>query len=168
MTDETTGPAAAPQPAVHAGASHSGTAAKAVAAIPVPPGQALLVARFPHMDTAKSVYDDLRSAETKGVAAIHRVLVANADDKGAIHIQKLTAHTSHSGYAWGGVHGAEKRAVEDELASILAPGTSGMVILVDITSLDYVTSAVPHATLVKSVPVDDGAMDQAAGGASAG
>jgi len=44
--------------------------------------------------------------------------------------------------------------VAAELASVITPGTSGIVALVAITAVDAVTKAIPQAKAVKSVPVD--------------
>ena len=48
-----------------------------------------------------------------------------------------------------------KSEVADELASVIAPGTSGIVALVNITAVDAVTATIPDAKVVKSAPVDD-------------
>jgi uncharacterized membrane protein len=67
-----------------------------------------------------------------------------------------------------------KSEVADELASVIVPGTSGIVALVDITALDAVTATIPEAKVVKSAPVDDATADavkqaaHAAGDPSAG
>jgi uncharacterized membrane protein len=47
-----------------------------------------------------------------------------------------------------------KSEVADELASVIAPGTSGIVALVNITAVDAVTATIPDAKVVKSAPVD--------------
>ena len=114
------------------------------------------------------------------------VLVANADEQGKVHIQKMTDHTTRNGFAWGAVGGAviglifpptilvgaaavgiagavvgkagnvlKKSKVADELATVITPGTSGIVALVDITAVEKVTQAIPEASEVKAVPVDD-------------
>jgi uncharacterized membrane protein len=49
----------------------------------------------------------------------------------------------------------KKSAVSDELASVIAPGTSGIVALVAITAVDAVKQTIPQAKVVKSAPVDD-------------
>ena len=67
-----------------------------------------------------------------------------------------------------------KSEVADELASVIAPGTSGIVALVAITAVDAVTQTIPDAKVVKSAPVDDATAAavkqaaQAAGDPSAG
>jgi len=48
-----------------------------------------------------------------------------------------------------------KSEVADELASVIAPGTSGIVALVNITAVDAVKQTIPDAKVVKSAPVDD-------------
>ncbi len=48
-----------------------------------------------------------------------------------------------------------KSDVADELASVIAPGTSGIVALVSITAVDAVKQAIPDAKVVKSAPVSD-------------
>jgi uncharacterized membrane protein len=68
----------------------------------------------------------------------------------------------------------KKGAVADELASVITPGTSGIVALVAITAVDAVKETIPEATAVKTVPVDDETADavkeaaKAAGAESAG
>ena len=47
-----------------------------------------------------------------------------------------------------------KSEVADELASVITPGTSGIVALVAITAVDAVTATIPQAKVVKSAPVD--------------
>jgi uncharacterized membrane protein len=159
---------------------------QAEAAIAVQGKEAVLVARFADMDTAKLAYDTLRDAEARGSIDIDGVLVANADEQGKVHIQKMTDHTTRNGFAWGAVGGAviglifpptilvgaaavgiagavvgkagnvlKKSKVADELATVITPGTSGIVALVDITAVEKVTQAIPEASEVKAVPVDD-------------
>jgi uncharacterized membrane protein len=71
-------------------------------------------------------------------------------------------------------HTMMKSEVADELASVIAPGTSGIVALVEVTAVDAVTQTIPEAKVVKSAPVDDATADavkqaaKAAGDASAG
>jgi uncharacterized membrane protein len=48
-----------------------------------------------------------------------------------------------------------KSEVADELASVITPGTSGIVALVEITAVDAVKATIPQATVVKSAPVND-------------
>ena len=48
-----------------------------------------------------------------------------------------------------------KSGVADELAGVIAPGTSGIVALVSITAVDAVKATIPDAKVVKSAPVDD-------------
>jgi len=45
-----------------------------------------------------------------------------------------------------------KSEVADELASVIAPGTSGIVALVNITAVDAVKQTIPDAKVVKSAP----------------
>jgi uncharacterized membrane protein len=159
---------------------------EAEAAIAVQGKEAVLVARFADMDTAKMAYNALREAEARGSIDIDGVLVANADEQGKVHIQKMTDHTTRKGFAWGAVGGAviglifpptilvgaaavgiagavvgkagnvlKKSKVADELATVITPGTSGIVALVDINAVDKVTQTIPEASEVKAVPVDD-------------
>jgi uncharacterized membrane protein len=159
---------------------------QAEAAIAVQGTAAVLVARFADTDTAKMAYDTLRDAEARGSIDIDGVLVANADEQGKVHIQKMTDHTTRNGFAWGAVGGAviglifpptilvgaaavgiagavvgkagnvlKKSKVADELATVITPGTSGIVALVDITAVEKVTQAIPEASEVRAVPVDD-------------
>jgi uncharacterized membrane protein len=60
-----------------------------------------------------------------------------------------------AGAAVGKVGNELKRSeVADELASVIAPGTSGIVALVAITAVDAVKQTIPQAKVVKSAPVD--------------
>jgi len=208
MTDETTTPAAAPDQPVDAAVGvvtdEYGTV-QAAGGIAVQGNQALIVAQFADMDSAKNAYYALQDAEISRAIDIYGVLVANADYQGKIHIQKMTDHKTRNGFLWGAVGGAViglifpptiiagavgvglagaavgkagnvlmKSEVADELASVIAPGTSGIVALVAITAVDAVTQTIPDAKVVKSAPVDDATADavkqaaHAAGDPSAG
>ena len=206
MTDGTKDAAAAQPPVdtvVAVAADDAGI--EAVAGIQVQGNQALLVAQFADMDSAKNAYYALVDAEAKRAIDIQGVLVANADYQGKIHIQKMTDHTTRTGLKWGLIGGAiiglifpptiiagavgvgiagaavgkagnviKKSAVADELAPVIAPGTSGIVALVALTAVDAVTQAIPDAKVVKSAPVDAETADavvqaaKASGDASAG
>jgi uncharacterized membrane protein len=207
MTDETTTTGAAPEQPVDAAVVVAGDDAgiEAVAAIAVQGNQAVIVAQFADMDSAKAAYYALLDAEATRAVDIYGVLVANADFQGKVHIQKMTDHKTRNGFLWGAVGGAViglifpptiiagavgvglagaavgkagnvlmKSEVADELASVIAPGTSGIVALVAITAVDAVTQTIPDAKVVKSAPVDDATADavkqaaQAAGDPSAG
>ena len=206
MTDQTKD-TAAPQPPVDTVVAVAGDEAgiQAVAGISVQGDQALLVAQFADMDSAKTAYYALVDAEAKRAIDIQGVLVANADYQGKIHIQKMTDHTTRTGLKWGLIGGAviglifpptiiagavgagiagaavgkagnvlKKSAVADELATVIAPGTSGIVALVAITAVDAVKQTIPDAKVVKSAPVDAETADavvkaaKASGDASAG
>ena len=206
MTDGTkdTAPAQPPVDTVVAVAGDD-AGIEAVAGIQVQGNQALLVAQFADMDSAKNAYYALVDAESKRAIDIQGVLVANADYQGKIHIQKMTDHTTRTGLKWGLIGGAiiglifpptiiagavgvgiagaavgkagnvlKKSAVADDLATVIAPGTSGIVALVALTAVDAVTQAIPDAKVVKSAPVDAETADavvkaaKASGDASAG
>ena len=176
---------------------------QALGAVAVQGNQAIVVAQFADMDSAKAAYYALLDAEVKRAVDIDGVLVANADYQGKVHIQKMTDHKTRNGFLWGAVGGAViglifpptilagavavgvagaavgkagnvlmKSDVADELASVIAPGTSGIVALVSITAVDAVEATIPDAKVVKSAPVSDetaAAVKQAAkaGGSSA-
>ena len=78
----------------------------AVAGIAVQGNQALIVAQFADMDSAKAAYEALIDAEVNRALDIDGVLVANADYEGKIHIQKMTDHKTRNGFLWGAVGGA--------------------------------------------------------------
>ena len=108
MTDQTKDTAAA-QPAVDTRrwrwpATTAGI--QALAGIAVQGDQALIVAQFADMDSAKAAYYALVDAEAKRAIDIQGVLVANADYQGKIHIQKMTDHTTRNGLKWGAIAGA--------------------------------------------------------------
>ncbi len=159
---------------------------QAVAGIAVQGNQALIVAQFADMDSAKAAYYALVDAEAKRAIDIDGVLVANADYQGKVHIQKMTDHKTRTGFVWGAVAARPsasssrrrsspapstrasrgppsarrgnvmmKSGVAEELAAVIAPGTSGIVALVSLTAVDAVKATIPDAKVVKSAPVDD-------------
>ena len=108
MTDETKDTAATPDQPVDAAVAAVGDDAgvEAVAGIAVQGNQALVVAQFADMDSAKAAYYALVDAEVKRAIDIDGVLVANADYQGKVHIQKMTDHKTRNGFLWGAVGGA--------------------------------------------------------------
>ena len=163
---------------------------KPLAGIAVQGNQAIVVAQFADMESAKNAYYALVEAEVNRAIDIDGVLVANADYQGKVHIQKMTDHKTRNGFLWGAVGGAViglifpptilagavyagaagaaigkarnvmmKSDVADELASVIAPGTSGIVALVSITAVDAVEATIPDAKVVKSAPVSDETAD---------
>jgi uncharacterized membrane protein len=203
MTDETKAAAAQPEQPVDAAVVMAGD--DALVGIAVQGNEAVVVAQFADMDSAKAAYNALLDAEAKRAIDIDGVLVANADYQGKVHIQKMTDHKTRNGFLWGAVGGAViglifpptilagavgigiagaavgkagnvlmKSEVADELASVIAPGTSGIVALVSITAVDAVKATIPDAKVVKSAPVSDETADalkkaaKAAGDTSAG
>ena len=187
MTDETKDAAAADQPVDAAVVAVGDEAARWSRGNPGLQGnQAVIVAQFADMDSAKNAYYALVDAEANRANDIAAVLVANADYQGKVHIQKMTDHKTRTGFVWGAVAGAAiglifpptilagavyagvagaaigkarnvmmKSGVAEELAGVIAPGTSGIVALVSITAVDAVKSTIPDAKVVKSAPVDD-------------
>jgi len=207
MTDQTKNATETPDQPVDVAVAAVGDdlGVDAVAGIAVQGNQALIVAQFADMDSAKAAYEALIDAEVNRALDIDGVLVANADYQGKIHIQKMTDHTTRTGLKWGLIGGAiiglifpptiiagavgvgiagaavgkagnvlKKSAVADDLATVIAPGTSGIVALVALTAVDAVTQAIPDAKVVKSAPVDAETADavvqaaKASGDASAG
>ena len=77
-----------------------------MAGIAVQGNQALMVAQFADMDSAKNAYYALVDAEAKRAIDIDGVLVANADYQGKVNIQKMTDHKTRNGFVWGAVAGA--------------------------------------------------------------
>ncbi len=188
MTDETKTEAAQPEQPIDAAVVMADE--DALVAIAVQGNEAIVVAQFADMDSAKAAYNLLLDAESKKAIDIDGVLVANADYEGKVHIQKMTDHKTRYGFLWGAVGGAViglifpptilagavgvgiagaaigkagnvlfKSKVAEELASVIAPGTSGIVALVAITAVDAVKAALPDATVVKSAPVSDETAD---------
>jgi uncharacterized membrane protein len=117
MSDETTTtPAAATDEVVVV----SGTVADeqgvlAEGAIAVEGDHALVVARFANRDAAMAIYENLLMAEIDGSLHIDGVLVVDADDKGRLHVQKMTDHSTRTGLKWGIVGGV--------VAGIFLPAT---------------------------------------------
>lgn len=52
-----------------------------------------------------AIYDRLVLAEIEGGLDIDGVLVVKADEKGKLHVQKMTEHSTRTGLAWGIVGG---------------------------------------------------------------
>ena len=164
MTDETKDTAAAPDQPIDAAvgvvADDYGNV-QALTGVAVQGNQAVIVAQFADMDSAKNAYYALVDAEANRAIDIAAVLVANADYQGKVHIQKMTDHKTRNGFLWGAAAGAViglifppailgaavgvgiagaavgkagnvmmKSEVADELASVITPGTSGIVALV--------------------------------------
>ena len=116
MTDEKTTPAAATDDVVVVAAQVSDDqGVLAEGAIAVEGNNALIVARFADPTAAAAVYDRLRQGEAEGAFEIDGVLVVKADDKGQIHIQKMTEHSTRKGLKWGIVGGV--------VAGIFLPAT---------------------------------------------
>ena len=60
----------------------------------------------------------------------------------------------------GGVAGKignqlKKGQVAAELASVITPGTSGIIAVLDLSAIDKVKATIPESKVVKAVPVDD-------------
>ena len=108
MTDETKNATATPDQPVDVAVAAAGDdlGVDAVAGIAVQGNQALIVAQFADMDSAKAAYEALIDAEVNRALDIDGVLVANADYQGKIHIQKMTDHKTRNGFLWGAVGGA--------------------------------------------------------------
>jgi uncharacterized membrane protein len=112
MTDETT-----PQDdlVVAAGQIADEQGVLAEAAVAAQGDHALLVARFADPTLAMAAYDLLLDAEIAEELEIDGVLVVNADDKGRLHVQKMTDHSTRKGLKWGIVGGV--------VAGIFLPAT---------------------------------------------
>ncbi len=76
---------------------------------------ALVVARFADPTLAMSAYDDLIDAEVAGFLEVDGVLVVKADEKGRLHVQKMTDHSTRTGLKWGIVGGV--------VAAVFLPAT---------------------------------------------
>ena len=75
----------------------------------------LVVARFADPTLAMSAYDDLIDAEVAGFLEVDGVLVVKADEKGRLHVQKMTDHSTRTGLKWGIVGGV--------VAAVFLPAT---------------------------------------------
>ena len=131
MADETKNPTPQDQEptVIVAGAVGDETGVKAAGAIAVQGDAALLVAEFADMDAAKETYEALREAEKQKRFDIDGVLVVNADAEGKIHVQKMTDHTTRTGFAWGAVAGVVLGVIfpPSILASAATLGVAGAV-----------------------------------------
>ena len=105
------------------------TGVKAAAAIAIEGDAALLIAQFADMDAAKRTYEALREAESQQRISIDGVLVVNADAEGKIHVQKMTDHTTRTGFAWGAVAGVVLGVIfpPSILASAATLGAAGAI-----------------------------------------
>jgi uncharacterized membrane protein len=105
------------------------TGTKAAAAIAIRGDSALLVAEFADMDAAKATYESLRQAESKEGFDIEGVLVVKADEEGKIHVQKMTDHTTRTGFKWGAVAGVVVGVIfpPSILASAATLGAAGAI-----------------------------------------
>ena len=113
MTDPTTTPA--DDTVVVAGQVADDKGVLAEGAIAVEGDHALIVARFADTQSAIAIYDKLLTAEIDGSLHLAGVRVANADEDGRIHIQKMTEHSTRKGLKWGIVGGV--------IAGIFLPAT---------------------------------------------
>ena len=119
MTEQQTTPATTP-----AGADDTTVVAAQVAddqgvlaegAVAAQGDQTLIVARFANPTLAMATYDDLIDAEVAGLLMVEGVLVVKADDKGKLHVQKMTDHSTRTGLKWGIVGGV--------VAAVFLPAT---------------------------------------------
>jgi uncharacterized membrane protein len=184
MTDETAKPT--DDVVVVAGQIADDQGVIAEAAIAAEGDHALIVARFADPTLAMAMYDVLLDAEIAEELEIDGVLVVNADDKGKLHVQKMTDHSTRKGLKWGivggvvagiflpatiiggaialGVAGAaagkarnlyHRVEVEEALAGVITPGTSGILALVSGWAAEAVAKKMSNAQEVKTVPVDE-------------
>jgi uncharacterized membrane protein len=132
MTDETKNTAPVPDAPVDVAVAAVGDeyGVEAVAGIAVQGDQAVMVAQFADMDSAKAAYYALLDAEAKRAIDIDGVLVANADYQGKIHIQKMTDHKTRNGFLWGAVGGAVIGLIFPPtiLAGAVAVGVAGAAV----------------------------------------
>jgi uncharacterized membrane protein len=105
------------------------TGVKAAGVLAVEGDAALLIAQFADMDAAKRTYEDLRQAESQQRFSIDGVLVVNSDADGKIHVQKMTDHTTRTGFAWGAVAGVVLGVIfpPSVLASAATLGAAGAI-----------------------------------------
>lgn len=184
MTDETAKPT--DDVVVVAGQIADDQGVVAEAAIAAEGDHALIVARFADPTLAMAMYDVLLDAEIAEELEIDGVLVVNADEKGKLHVQKMTDHSTRKGLKWGivggvvagiflpatiiggaialGVAGAaagkarnlyHRVEVEEELAGVITPGTSGILALVSGWAAEAIAKKMTNAQEVKTVPVDE-------------
>lgn len=184
MTDETTTPDDDMVVVTGQIADEQGVLAEA--AIAAQGDHALLVARFADPTLAMATYETLLDAEIAEELEIDGVLVVNADEKGRLHVQKMTDHSTRKGLKWGIVGGVvagiflpatiiggavalgavgatagkarnlyHRVEVEEELAGVITPGTSGILALVSGRAAEAVAKKLTAAEEVKTVPVDE-------------
>jgi uncharacterized membrane protein len=131
MADESKNPTPEGEEHVYVAAAAVGdeTGVKAAGAIAVEGDAALLIAQFADMDAAKQTYQALRQAESQRRFDIDSVLVVNADAEGKIHVQKMTDHTTRTGFAWGAVAGVVLGVIfpPSILASAATLGAAGAI-----------------------------------------
>jgi uncharacterized membrane protein len=120
MTDQTPVPAGTPaegdvETVVVAAQVADDQGVLAEGAIAVQGDHALIVARFADQVSAAQMYDELVEMEVAQEIEIDGVLVVKADDKGQLHVQHMTDHSTRTGLKWGVVGGA--------VAAIFLPAT---------------------------------------------
>ena len=129
MTDDKQNPSSDAQEPILVASAVVGdeTGVKAAGAIAIEGDSALIIAQFADMNSAKQTYEALRQAESQRAFDIDSVLVVNSDAEGKIHVQKMTDHTTRTGFAWGAVAGVVLGVIfpPSILASAAAVGIAG-------------------------------------------
>jgi uncharacterized membrane protein len=116
MTDEkTASPEATDDMRVVAAQVADGTGVLAEGAVAAEGEHALIVARFGDDSAAMAKYQILLLDELAGSIHIDGVLVVKADEKGKLHVQKMTDHSTRTGLKWGIVGGV--------VAAVFLPAT---------------------------------------------
>jgi uncharacterized membrane protein len=98
----------------------------AVGAIETDYANTVMVAAFAHPEAANAAYLSLLDASIKGVLRIDGALTFHTDAEGKVHVDKLTEHSTKSGFKWGAVAGFVLGAIFPP--TLLASTVAGSVV----------------------------------------
>lgn len=94
-----------PHGATMVGAVGTEEGVAAVGAIDTDYANTVMVAAFAHPEAANAAYVGLVDAAIQGQLRIDGVLTFHTDEDGKVHVDKLTEHSTKSGFKWGTILG---------------------------------------------------------------
>lgn len=145
----------------------------------------LVVGQFPTDEEAQTAYATLEDIEQSTSLRIDAVVIASADEEGAIKLHQATEHSTKTGLKWGVVGGvvlgvifppsilasavgvgvvgsvlgkirnlSHRSKLKDELAGVIAPGTTGLIVLAEDTAVVEIEKALAKADRIVTKAVD--------------
>jgi uncharacterized membrane protein len=145
----------------------------------------LVVGQFPTDEEAQAAFATLEDIEQSTSLRIDAVVIASADDEGAIKLHQATEHSTKTGLKWGVVGGvvlgvifppsilasavgvgvvgsvlgkirnlSHRSQLKDELAGVIAPGTTGLIVLAEDTAVVEIEKALAKADRIVTKAVD--------------